>query len=300
MSDIKVSVSLFLLLKGRRIRQIIIVQLFFLQHSVRWLNGPSCFNIQRFSSPLTFRLDLRRAFTTALCTGLLKACFHVTCYVHHGTPVVDCFLEVPKAFHFVSHDILYQRMRVWWNQVLSEEFPVSNWVRQGGVLSPMLFTIYLLVALQRWGVGCFWLSPFTGAVCCADDLALLAPSSSAFRIVLHECGNLQYLVVLSLTHLRKTQLIRFGRHKSSCCTDSFLFCGLVLSFSDSVTHLGHVLRYDLSDEDYIALRNRDMIQKANCVLMVLTLLSWLACFSLSVSPYIAQQLGICPIKLFVL
>ena len=84
-------------------------------------------------------------------------------------------------------------------------------------------------------------------------------------------GILQYLVVLSLTHLRKTQLIRFGCHKSSCCTDSFLFCGLVLSFSDSATHLGHVLRYDLSDEDYIALRNRDMIQKANCVFMVLTL-----------------------------
>ena len=72
-------------------------------------------------------------------------------------------------------------------------------------------------------------------------------------------------------------MIRFGCHKSSCCTDccadSFLYCGLVFSFSDSVTHLGHVLRYDLSDEDYFALRTRDMIQKANCVLMVLILLS---------------------------
>ena len=66
----------------------------------------------RFSPTVTFSLDLRRASTTALCTGLLKTHFHVTCHVHHGTPVFGCFLDVPEAFHFASNDLLYQRMRV--------------------------------------------------------------------------------------------------------------------------------------------------------------------------------------------
>ena len=46
----------------------------------------------------------------------------------------------------------------------------------------------------------------------------------------------------------------------------FLFCGSFLPLSDSVTHLGHVLRYDLDDSDDILLKSRDMVRKANCML----------------------------------
>ena len=38
-------------------------------------------------------------------------------------------------------------------------FSISNGVRQGGVLSPILFTICiddLLIELERQGIGCFW------------------------------------------------------------------------------------------------------------------------------------------------
>ena len=45
-------------------------------------------------------------------------------------------------------------------------FSVSNGVKQDGVLSPVLFTIYidkLLLELRQQGVGCYWNSHFTGA-----------------------------------------------------------------------------------------------------------------------------------------
>ena len=67
-----------------------------------------------------------------------------------------------------------------WNKKLSDKFSVSKGVRQGGVLSLILFTVYiddLLVELQRKGVGCYWNQHFAGAVCYADDIALYLPLS---------------------------------------------------------------------------------------------------------------------------
>ena len=62
------------------------------------------------------------------------------------------------------------------------KFSICNGIHQGGVLSPILFTIYvddLLADLDKQGVGCFWRYHFVDAVCYADDIALIALSPSA-------------------------------------------------------------------------------------------------------------------------
>ena len=83
-------------------------------------------------------------------------------------------------------------MCVRWGSTFSDSFPIANGVRQGGVLSPILFTLYmddLLMDLKSQGVGCFWDSFFAGALCYADDLVLLAPSPSALRIMICCCED---------------------------------------------------------------------------------------------------------------
>ena len=82
-------------------------------------------------------------------------------------------------------------MKVHWGSCLSEPFFVSNGVRQGGVLSPVLFTVYLdglLDELSNSGVGCYWGSMFVGAFCYADDIVLLAPCASALRSMVNICN----------------------------------------------------------------------------------------------------------------
>ena len=55
------------------------------------------------------------------------------------------------------------------------------------------FTVYiddLLLDLHQLGIGCFWKQHFVGAFCYADDVALLAPSPCALRMMLNRCYQL--------------------------------------------------------------------------------------------------------------
>ena len=63
-----------------------------------------------------------------------------------------------------------------WNGHFSQWFDIKNGVKQGGVLSPVLFCLYLdglLYALKSAGYGCFDGHVFTGVIAYADDLVLV-------------------------------------------------------------------------------------------------------------------------------
>ena len=67
---------------------------------------------------------------------------------------------------------------------------MSRGVRQGGILSPILFTLYLddlLIELACTNVGCYRDDMFAGALAYVDDITLLAPTPSALRKLLAVC-----------------------------------------------------------------------------------------------------------------
>ena len=74
----------------------------------------------------------------------------------------------------------------------SSSFSVSNGVKQGGILSPILYCIYQDEQIERLtaaGYGCYIGNRFVGVTSYADDIALLAPSIYALQKMLDICTN---------------------------------------------------------------------------------------------------------------
>ena len=79
-------------------------------------------------------------------------------------------------------------MCVRWGSSISSSFRVANGVRQGGILSPHLFNVYvddLSQILNRCRTGC--LSGTINHLMYADDLVLLSPSATGLRELLCAC-----------------------------------------------------------------------------------------------------------------
>lgn len=148
--------------------------------------------------------------STDLCIFALKSVTNY--YLDLHSPVSSCFLDASKAFDRVNHWTLFKKMincnvplpivnilckwyrsqdvLIRWGSTLSNVFNVSNGVRQGSLLSPKLFTLYmndLSVELNNSSTGCFLNNVCTNHLFYADDICLLAPSSSALQKLLNIC-----------------------------------------------------------------------------------------------------------------
>ena len=77
-----------------------------------------------------------------------------------------------------------QTLRAKWRHAVSNCFTMRNGVKEGGVLSLLLFAIYtdsLLKRLEESGVECHMRGNFIVTLSYAVDITLLSPSMSGLR-----------------------------------------------------------------------------------------------------------------------
>ena len=94
-----------------------------------------------------------------------------------------------------------------WNSATSHS---SNGVKQGGVISPTLFCVYmdgLLNELQHSGVGCHMGKVFAEAFAYADDIILLSPSVQAINTLLFICNDYASRYDVKLNALKSNLIV---------------------------------------------------------------------------------------------
>ena len=185
-------------------------------------------------------------------------------FVNNNSRVFCSFLDASKAFDRLIHSGLFIKLmnkkvpkifldimmtwhtglqcRVKWDGFYSDWFHISAGVRQGGVLSPDLYCIYvddLINILQSLHVGCYVKNVFAAALFYADDMAVLAPSLKGLQKLLDACASYCAEWDIKL-NAKKTKNICFGKGKAP--TYRLKLNGSEIDWEDECVYLGVTLK----------------------------------------------------------
>ena len=191
--------------------------------------------LQKFGHFLTsdtLQMGFKSSHSTSHSIFVLRSC--VEYYIKHGSNVFVTFLDCSKAFDTISHFGIFLKLmerkvplcflniviyiclnlksRCGWRGNMGDYFDVLTGVKQGGVMSPRLFTLYmdeLIHRLRQRGVGCHVLNTFVACLFYADDLCLIAPTRSSMQEMLKVCE--EYCAEFNLKfNVKKSKTLVFG------------------------------------------------------------------------------------------
>lgn len=142
-------------------------------------------------------------------------------------------------------------MRVKWGKSTSAPFHVNNGVCQGGILSHLLFNIYiddLSESLNPCRTGCMVGDCLINHLMYADDLAIFNPCTAWLQQLLSLCT--QYGMEYDITYNAKKSniLIVRSRDDRQSRFPAFYLSGSALSKCNEIKYLGHFISDDLSDD----------------------------------------------------
>ena len=193
-----------------------------------------------------------------------------------------------KAFDNVKHSTLFSKLietnmspifirlllvmyelqsaDVKWNNCRSRRFRLSNGVKQGAVLSAILYCFYsdgLFKLLRSRRSGCWLFGNYAGIAGYADDNWLLAPSRVALQEMLNTCA--EYAAQHNLTfstdpdpRKSKTKCLVFLTKKREI--EPLYLNNNALPFTNSAKHLGHHI-----DNSHCSIKMDMMVKRAMAI-----------------------------------
>ena len=201
---------------------------------------------------------------------VLKEVIHS--YIHNDSCIYANFVDLSKAFDLVDHKILIDKLvkcnvpidiiRILGvylrNQLACIRFgsSYSDWhyvnlgVRQGGILSPLLFKFYIdsiLSNINKVDFGCrFGISRLNG-IAYADDLVLIAKSSHDLNILFCQLDNDIRSLRLKINE-KKCKVMIFQKRKNYHNINEMTLNNTKFEVVSSYKYLGHHITYNLDDE----------------------------------------------------
>jgi hypothetical protein len=183
-------------------------------------------------------------------------------YVKCGSTVNLCAMDLKKAFDKVNHYGLFLKLMdrliphnllsvfeqwfnncytcIIWGKTVSGFLNLPCGVRQGGVLSPYFFAIYVddvIKKVNKSGLGCHFKNIPLCIIVYADDIILLAPSITALQQLIYICEN-ELLVLDMILNQKKTVCMRIGIRFNVKCANLSTINGSDLCWVNSLRYLG--------------------------------------------------------------
>lgn len=214
------------------------------------------------------QFGFKKGHSAALATAVLLET--VDYYVNGGSKVYGVALDATKAFDRVEYSCLFamlvargvnplyvrllydlyvnQEMYVRYNSVTSNKFQPVNGVKQGGVLSPTLFAVYvngMIEDLQSAEIGCHVGTKFCGLIGYADDIILLSPTQHGMDKMIRLCEDYARNVMVKFNG-SKSKVIVFDKGKCDM-KPVFTVDGQVLECVTKLDYLGYKLSGDRGD-----------------------------------------------------
>jgi len=164
-------------------------------------------------------------------------------YTTHGSTVNLCAIDLSKAFDKMNHHGLFIRLMErkipanllsllenWFSigitcvklgNLFSRFFDLKCGIRQGGVLSPTLFAVYidsLVDKVSASKIGCYVKWTCISILLYADDILLIAPSLTALQQILLICEAEIEAMDMSI-NVKKSYCLRIGPRFNANCAN---------------------------------------------------------------------------------
>ncbi len=161
-----------------------------------------------------------------------------------------------------------QKVDVRWGSAYSEYFSVSNGVKQGGILSPLLFNCYmdgLSTLLTSGKSGCFMNECAMNHFMYADDVCIIAPSPKGLQKLLNICE--EYAISHDILYNEKKSVCMHNQSRK--VKFSKLPCLLLnnkpLKYVESYRYLGCIFTNSMCDDLDMDRQRRALYASVNII-----------------------------------